>query len=1040
MSPPTLPNYWLRFHLSLGESRAGTTIKVSYCNGPTVSILSETEVDDRSREVVDLLGHWLSALDPSGPPFPFGGEEQLVQSIAADVRDVAMDFREAVTAATPYVIMQDMPGLPVFATSNSQRATCAWTEIVRAWLASQSEFAVPVEVVGAPDVFETTPKPIQLPIRIRGVGGPEVQAAIQFLQEDDATWYFRDEAVQEFGLRIEGWMPDETELLRSTSPPDIIVTSEIDPRRLFTKTSAARPRLIIILRRPGSYLLPPYALTPGVAVAEIPFRPNVPQREDLGYFLEELTHDSPLHEAMENLRRNQFSGEWADYKAGYGRQSRPLPRLYADPASNQGLRLSPLLPEIRRAAAEVYSFAQPADIARFATGLGKAVGPELVESVGTLSTLLLNFQTPGISFQKAEERQGGIKFDRETDGLVPMARLAAATKQVSQAQSIVAQDLAELVGKPEIQAALEKVQERKVDARLFKRWPEGTLSSISSEFSLPPGEPLRLTVHIGQRSDGSLVVGEVPAVDPLLPPLPDEQTHQLDIVVFPKDFVLESEAIQTVSLSRFGGTAPVDWDIRAPVLEPDLKEELPPAGKVREPLAELRFAVYYKNQLLQSFRLRAVIGTGEALRDGKRVLIECDFSQTRRFGGIDRLPDRIASFGLNRDLKNSHTLTLKKDGRTAELSWTEGQMANFTADVRTALHDALDPDAEVAPFSFDPTTLKLTSSPPPAFAEAVNSLARKGCRLYEELGQRHPLETVSMLRELREMDEQVLQITRLDPGYAFPWPLLYDFDKPRPPRGQIPGVCLGKDSAGVRCRCHEDSTPARWCLRGFWGFRFVVEQLCDGPDALDDSPGKIANNLSTPALRAVIAVKDDFVDAWTAAMKGKSKPSFEMQAAPTDFLASLRAPQNRPPLVIYIGHQADDGTPSMPNPQLVLQDGTTILDISLCNREFGDKNWLDAPRSLILLLACGSGTQRVDTGTSLAAALLRLGVVGVLATECTVLTGIVARIAQDLSNRLALGEKMGTAMRETIFELAVEGCPLGLAFTYLGTADARLPL
>jgi hypothetical protein len=34
---------------------------------------------------------------------------------------------------------------------------------------------------------------------------------------------------------------------------------------------------------------------------------------------------------------------------------------------------------------------------------------------------------------------------------------------------------------------------------------------------------------------------------------------------------------------------------------------------------------------------------------------------------------------------------------------------------------------------------------------------------------------------------------------------------------------------------------------------------------------------------------------------------------------------------------------------------------------------------------------------------------------------------------------MGAAFRETIYQLAVEGCPLGLAFTYLGSADAFLP-
>jgi len=34
---------------------------------------------------------------------------------------------------------------------------------------------------------------------------------------------------------------------------------------------------------------------------------------------------------------------------------------------------------------------------------------------------------------------------------------------------------------------------------------------------------------------------------------------------------------------------------------------------------------------------------------------------------------------------------------------------------------------------------------------------------------------------------------------------------------------------------------------------------------------------------------------------------------------------------------------------------------------------------------------------------------------------------------------MGCAMREILLALAAEGCPVGLVFTYLGSADVQLP-
>jgi len=101
--------------------------------------------------------------------------------------------------------------------------------------------------------------------------------------------------------------------------------------------------------------------------------------------------------------------------------------------------------------------------------------------------------------------------------------------------------------------------------------------------------------------------------------------------------------------------------------------------------------------------------------------------------------------------------------------------------------------------------------------------------------------------------------------------------------------------------------------------------------------------------------------------------------------------------------------------------------------------WEKGPRSLILLLACGVGGERVDTGTSIAASFLQLGAVGVLATECTIYTGIAARMARDLASALTRGDEVGEALRSTISQLAATGCPLGLAFTYLGPAEARLP-
>ena len=103
-----------------------------------------------------------------------------------------------------------------------------------------------------------------------------------------------------------------------------------------------------------------------------------------------------------------------------------------------------------------------------------------------------------------------------------------------------------------------------------------------------------------------------------------------------------------------------------------------------------------------------------------------------------------------------------------------------------------------------------------------------------------------------------------------------------------------------------------------------------------------------------------------------------------------------------------------------------------------DRVWA-VPKSLVLLLGCATGASRVDTGISLAGSLLNLGAVGVLGTECTVYTDFVARVARDLQLALFTPKPMGEALHEVIWRLAVEGCPVGLVFTYIGPVEAELP-
>lgn len=934
--------------------------------------------------------------------------------------------------------------LPLFFSADPDLPIASLFQLLRAAVATERGLPMPLEIVAAPHRFPREPLPLRLPIRITGFGGLSIEHVLESLISQ--AWYLRDPAVHDFALRVDKEWP------ANRRPGEIVVTiEEYDP---FDQIAGRREpgkddtRLVIALVRETAMerifqRLHSIAGIPAVAV--IPANDLQLACEDLRWFIEEIVHDCPLHEAMHRLRRRRFHDpDQERIMAANNLDSDGFqPFLWADPASNQGLRLSSALPQVVDAANRVRIFSAGADISGFTEKVTKIMGSGRAKPLADLLARVDQVATPF-----AEVLGGTISFDQEGRGLVPMARLAAATAQLSAIEQTLQPQIDALVRQPEIVAALEVAQDRKVDARLFRRAGPDTSLSLDGYTGLEEAMPLRLSVQIGQRADGSLVIGDAPSLDPLLPPFPNEESHVLQIIVFPKDFRLESPATQSVTLSRFGGTTPVEWDLVTPRVLAIKQQDTPATatgaddispgrGWVATPEAELRFGVYLKNQLLQSFRLRAVLGEGPPIQAGRRVIIECDFSQTRRFGGLERLGERAISLGLNRDSTASHTLTIVKSGQPpVSLAWTEGQMAKHTEAIRRALSEVTAIGAPTNPFPFASDTLELRPTTGTTFGNAVRKLAVAGASLYTQLFLRNRAAR-DLLKSLSQTGGQILQIARHDADYAFPWPLLYDF--PQPGDDTSTAVCTGRDSDGNPCRCGSQLSPDHWCLRGFWGFRHVVEQLCDGPAPLDGIPGRIADAAVVPAIGVVPAVTDRFVDSWLSKWQSHDLALIPANLQPPNFLSWIRDGARRPPLVVFIGHHLDNGHGGIPDPRLALADGTTVLSLHDVRDELQHHDEWAAPRSLVLLLACGSGTQRVDTGTSLAAALLQLGAVGVLATECAVRTGVASRLARDLTTRLAAREKIGHALRESILQLATEGCPLGLAFTYLGSADAQLP-
>ena len=929
--------------------------------------------------------------------------------------------------------------LPLIVSADAAVDLDAWTDFVQTALPVMPLGQRAVEVVcwrASTIKVPELPPPLTLPLRI--ACRPELCTSIL-----ESSWYFGDPDVRQHVISVEPW--DGI----SSVDADVLVLSEASrgqglqlPSAAILSKSVKTLRLAIILDpTPQTPFKIPATLLGNAAVAVVPLAHPAMAKDALRFLIEEIVHDVPLHEVM-RLIRTRLGGSYST-PAPQERDWQSLTRLYADSVSNHAVRLLQLVPEVDDLIAAVL----PATYATRFKDLAARLGTSLPE--GTAQRLEAAFKTLNESAQPLQlALDKRVVFDKESNGLVPLAGIVGSASRLRQSLQLALPELQKITADERVMEALESHQARRLDARLFGRHPDATLWPIPPRVPLQSGQDLTLKVHIGQRSEASLLINEPPALDPLLPPLPGESLHEIVLTLFPKDFSLESPATQTVRLSRLGGTAAVEWNLKAPrvvAAPPEAQSPLDNSlgvGWITGSQASLRVNAYFRNQLLQSFKLTAVVGAAPAAvaTGNPAVWMECDFSQTRRFGQLDKVSERSMSLALNED-RGSHELMLVKDGDSASVRWTEGQLARYTEEARNQLYQAMSING-ASRFAFDPAELALQQESQTHFEPCVRALAKTGSDLYSKLfvqALSNPVLKQALTR-IKAKEAQTIQISATAPDYAFPWTLLYDFEPPASVAPETQSVCRGLLTQGGPCNCEAGTTGL--CLRGFWGLRLIIEQRAQGMESLVDAPGRISQVQTTPTVGLVTSVSDAFIDSWALSLQAKTNLSVQKFPDSKALLDTFRNGTSRPTVIVFAGHHRDTGNPGSPVHQLLSEQGQPILTLDDFRRSYATP-W-DAPRSLVFLLACASGAGRADTGPSLASALLAYGAAGVIATECTVYTPMVARVSRDILAALAASEggqkmTMGRAVQQTLLRLAREGCPLGLAFTYYGIAEASLP-
>jgi len=755
--------------------------------------------------------------------------------------------------------------------------------------------------------------------------------------------------------------------------PDILVASTPDLQPAVRGTWRSRPRLIVLDDRAGAF--DPATLPAGTSLVTLGPGTAVGPAVFAGRLLREFTHDLPLHEAV----RAAAGGLGPD---------RASIRLHTTPAGLDGLRLATAVDQFQR---------RTRDLPRYRS-VGRAVLATAVPHASRLNDAAEAAQTVR------------DEFLRETSGFSDLARAEAAWTAAQPERAGIDAAGAALLGEPGVAEPLVATQDRKAAIWLTHDLTAPVVNRIwtlGREVVLGQGHTYLLNVGIGLDWPTNLVDPDVPSIDPILPPT-TEPEHLLDVAVYSGTTQILDDPAKRLALPRIGPSEVLQFRLR-----------MPDTGNT----TLVRVHIFLRGHILQAYELNLAVGSAEMLGTGPAMRADLVYSRRQQLRLLDDIPARLLSVATNEDESGTHRLMFGTTGGGIKLSEAAvGQARSYLRERMAQAFAELDQAGRLAPEAFD---------------RQIKMLAQSGKALWGRLFDNQPDRLQQKLDEVAAATGGTLQVLRLEPDFAFPWAMLYDWPLP----ATAGAIEAARVCRGGACPCGPGTRG--FCVRGFWGVRLVVEELVRQDDA-DDYIASVTGAAGSPA---VVCTNGVAGDRWAAGMVdalagGLGRGRVEDLTADKSLLLRLWDPASRPAVLVVVGHLTNTPVDDEPRrPRIYVRASERFLDTEAlrdAKRANGTRRW-DAPhRPIVLLLGCDTGRSGLGEVHSFVASLSSAGAAAIVATEEKIDT----RLAGDLAAQLvpALGTTgTGEALRRWRARLMADGNPLGLVFTCFGSAGAVVP-
>jgi CHAT domain len=852
--------------------------------------------------------------------------------------------------------------------------------------------------------------PLKLPLTIAFVGDLDRRIRQPLV---GTRWLSADVAA--YGLRVEELSLAQYARLHDDRDRIDVAVCDVSTMRSIFGLGGRRawpprhPRLIVVIDRPRAISRVARRTPPaGVATLVVPCLDPDAGGRFVRELARQLTHDRSLSEAVAAARALTRGGSTT---------------LIADPASHWGISLSEAHQEL---------MTQARTIERAVAGWPEARPPvhETVP-VGTrrLGDGLLTAE--GALGLAAEEVSAAAEiatpsFLAESGGLTGMAHLNRRLADYRSASARLFGSAKEPEA-PRIPRAVEMALERMRPAPSFVEVDPSDPSRVLRHTVLAAGVPYRLVVQIGASLVGGLVDAAVP-IDPLLPPSADG--HRLEVAVLGLGLAVESSPVVAIHLPPVGPSdPPARFTVQAPV--------------GFEGVARARVLVTFLDNVLQSWVLHVQVGAQE--RDGPleppAIETTLEHSVAPGFERLSRVRAREAALVLNAGPGGgSHTIQVKRLNGVATTHFREADIDTIARDLRGELTQWAGGTAPLFP------------EPPPKdpdaqakrarwFADAVRRLAKQGAALYRNVLVQVGTAGQPVVRELRRVSGQTIQIVQASGSFGLPWALLYDWSTPTPYADfdRLP-VCDGSkivdppsapSSAGPSCG-HSCGTANILCARGFWGYRHGLEIVLADPTNMEtidevrafDRPLRVSVGKSITSA----ALVPEFAQAY--------KDQAVAIAAGVD-VSTLLWSTDRPAVLIALGKLTTSGAGLTQSAEIDLVP--TLADIGVANWIAEQGPWND-PHSLIMLMACGSAAGPPGALLNLTRVFLGAGAGAVVGAETDVFSSAASRFAESVRSRLIQpgALRLGEAVTAARWDLLQGHSPVGLTFVAYGNADLRI--